>query len=669
MAAHETPPHRGVAFSVGDEEKPARPGGHLRKRSRWEMSRRQEAAQLPALVPPLRRMTVLKSGDVVVIWGEDEPSTVLNHDEVDGGASTGAGSDGSGAGGAARGPRVTSPRERVGSGDGAPEVPGADLGRPGSHCESRRFRVLVLARGDAGDTVPEQLPCHEDPEVYDSAGLARRLQELHERHTDLVHVADAWAIVGSIRLVEAWYLQLVIGREQVGDVAGHAVYRVTRTALLRVTHLRGKDPGPDEVKAIDLLKSVDLTKGCIYCRTYDLTQSLQANVVRAEDGDASDGGGVRFVGNDRFCWNTFMLQGLLAMHRRAARGHRMRNAWVQPMVFGFFDQRFIRTRSGERFSIALIARRSRHFAGTRFLRRGASVRGDVANEVETEQIVAQVTRSTLRQPRVVSSFVQVRGSIPLPWGHANLMAPKPDIVLGPRDPDYARTARHFDDLARRYGEPLVCLSLIKKREKKPKEQLLGSEYGLAVAHLNDEVRKHRGTPDSRERMRKEPLMYLTFDLLNFAKEASGVSEVLQALSGMCSDSLNHTGLFATRISPDGEPSEALLQTGVQRTSCIDSLDRTNMGQFALGREAIRRQVELLGIRVTAEGFSEIWVVLLDMFTQHGDAIARQYAGSAAMHKTGAEEAKGEASESGRVQAKIAGSARNAFTAVRRYYSK
>lgn len=34
----------------------------------------------------------------------------------------------------------------------------------------------------------------------------------------------------------------------------------------------------------------------------------------------------------------------------------------------------------------VIARRSRHYAGTRYLKRGTSVHGKVANDVEVEQV-------------------------------------------------------------------------------------------------------------------------------------------------------------------------------------------------------------------------------------------------------------------------------------------
>ena len=64
--------------------------------------------------------------------------------------------------------------------------------------------------------------------------------------------------------------------------------------------------------------------------------------------------------------------------------------------------------------MVLIARRSRYMAGPRYLKRGINEEGNVANFVETEQIVYNHNTSFDNKP-VMSSFIQVRGSIPLFW--------------------------------------------------------------------------------------------------------------------------------------------------------------------------------------------------------------------------------------------------------------
>jgi hypothetical protein len=83
--------------------------------------------------------------------------------------------------------------------------------------------------------------------------------------------------------------------------------------------------------------------------------------------------------------------------------------------------------------MAVIARRSRYFAGTRFLKRGVNEMGHVANEVETEQIVmtndSPLVHETEAPCSHVTSFVQLRGSIPLYWSQdISIIAPKPPII-------------------------------------------------------------------------------------------------------------------------------------------------------------------------------------------------------------------------------------------------
>ncbi len=55
-------------------------------------------------------------------------------------------------------------------------------------------------------------------------------------------------------------------------------------------------------------------------------------------------------------------------------------------------------------TVTVIARRSRHYAGTRYLKRGASDVGDVANDVEVEQVGRKPGRTGL-----TFNFIQCAG--------------------------------------------------------------------------------------------------------------------------------------------------------------------------------------------------------------------------------------------------------------------
>lgn len=84
---------------------------------------------------------------------------------------------------------------------------------------------------------------------------------------------------------------------------------------------------------------------------------------------------------------------------------------------------------GKILQVILISRRSRIFAGTRFLKRGLNEQGYVANDVETEQILYEPNNGHLIHEHF-SSFVQHRGSIPLFWAQdsSNNIIPKPPIT-------------------------------------------------------------------------------------------------------------------------------------------------------------------------------------------------------------------------------------------------
>ena len=88
--------------------------------------------------------------------------------------------------------------------------------------------------------------------------------------------------------------------------------------------------------------------------------------------------------------------------------------------------------------------------------------------------------------------------------------------------------------------------------------------------------------------------------------------------------------------PESDPSSRFYsnQRGVIRTNCIDCLDRTNVGQFCIGRMALDRQMDVLGLRIPSAQMGDVATTLREMWADHGDCIAQQYGGSGAMHKVG-----------------------------------
>ncbi|GME74459.1 unnamed protein product [[Candida] boidinii] len=320
-----------------------------------------------------------------------------------------------------------------------------------------------------------------------------------------------------------------------------------------------------------------------------------------------------FEFNERFVWNVSLLAPVFQSFERVY-------DWFQPIIHGFIDQAKISIFE-EQVYITIIGRRSHHFAGARFFKRGVNDTGDVANEVETEQVVSDMLTSSFHDagagfynnPRY-SSFVQHRGSIPLSWSQEtapNLRLTKPPIKMNLVDPFYTTSALHFDNLFKRYGAPVQILNLVKQREKTARESILEKEFEKCVSYLNEFL------PENKK------LEYVAWDMSRASKSRG--QDVIQWLEDYSEKTLEATGFFHNGKSL----LTTKLQVGVCRTNCIDCLDRTNTAQFVIGKRALGHQLYALGLIKSKylEYDSDAINILTEMFHDHGDTIALQYGGS------------------------------------------
>uniref|UniRef100_A0A183SLI0 SAC domain-containing protein n=1 Tax=Schistocephalus solidus TaxID=70667 RepID=A0A183SLI0_SCHSO len=317
----------------------------------------------------------------------------------------------------------------------------------------------------------------------------------------------------------------------------------------------------EEMRFLKLFQSIDLSGNFYFSYSYDLTNSLQRNL---EPCDLPSVLAFRLLPNDRFTWNFGLLPPRLN--------------WFVRLVHGFLKQAVFAC-CGMPITITLLARRSRFFAGTRFLKRGVNLTGDVANEVETEQIVADLSNSTLARARA-SSFTQLRGSVPLFWSQetTKLVVGKPPLEINVRLRPYCTAfGLHFANLIERFGAPIIVLNLMKQKEKRRFEQQLTEGYCRGIDYLN--------------------LVGFFFFV--------GVSRAI----------IHH------------------VHHGVIRVNCVDCLDRTNAGQYVIGHVVLAHQLRALGLLPeTGLTFSSALSRLLqDLYEEHGDTLALQYGGSCLVH--------------------------------------
>ncbi|KAL3708789.1 phosphatidylinositol-3,5-bisphosphate 5-phosphatase [Talaromyces marneffei ATCC 18224] len=370
---------------------------------------------------------------------------------------------------------------------------------------------------------------------------------------------------------------------------------------------------PEEARYIGILNNLDLSRSFYFSNSYGITRTLQRNISRErqslqEDPDKPP----VYDHNSMFVWNHHLLSPAVANLKSAY-------DWCLPIIHGYVDQSVLSV-YGRSVYITIIARRSRFFAGARFLKRGANDLGYVANDVETEQIVSEMTTTSFHSPGPklyanprYTSYVQHRGSIPLYWTQDSTgVSPKPDIELNLVDPFYSAAALHFDNLFERYGAPVYVLNLIKARERTPRESKLLKEFTNAINYLNQFL------PDDKK------IIYKAWDMSRASKSRD--QNVIDTLESIASDALPITGFFK---NGDDKESGLQLQDGVVRTNCIDCLDRTNAAQFVLGKKALGYQLHALGVieGTQIEYDTDAVNMFTNMWHDHGDTIAIQYGGS------------------------------------------
>ncbi|XVF35196.1 hypothetical protein REPUB_Repub18cG0124600 [Reevesia pubescens] len=542
------------------------------------------------------------------------------------------------------------------------------------------WRVLKIDRLD-----PSELNIREDSTTYTESECSELLRRIHEGNKStggLKFVTTCYGIVGFIRFLGPYYMLLITKRRQIGAICGHNVYAVSKSEMIPLPNSTVNSSiadSTDENRYKKLLCTVDLTKDFFFSYSYNVMRSLQKNLCSNEPGQV--------LYETMFVWNEFLTRGI--------RNHLQNTLWTVALVYGFFKQATLSV-SGRDFKLTLIARRSRHYAGTRYLKRGVNEKGRVANDVETEQIVFEEVPDGL--PTQITSIVQNRGSIPLFWSQeTSRLNIKPDIILSKKDQNYDATRLHFENLVKRYGNLIIILNLIKTQEKKPRESILRQEFANAIDFINKDLSE------------ENRLRFLHWDLHKHSR--SKATNVLLLLGKVAAYALMLTGFFYCRVTSGLRPEECIawpsseniddgdmspqkycnnvnedahrlegnysgditvangnhsvkpptFQKGVLRTNCIDCLDRTNVAQYAYGLAALGHQLHALGIKDTPKiDLSDpLADELMGFYERMGDTLAHQYGGSAAHNKIFSQR---------RGQWKAATQSQEFFRTLQRYYS-
>lgn len=396
-------------------------------------------------------------------------------------------------------------------------------------------------------------------------------------------------VIGVINLLGGPYLVLVTKKRKVGSINGQTIWQVVETEVISYSrallHLTEKQVYQNKIY-VSMVEQVLNTPNLYFSYSYDITHTLQRlhnttpEFLQMPLHERAD---------QRFLWNHFLLRELSnqpELHR-----------FCLPILHGFISINQC-SLNGNAFTWTIVSRRCCFRAGTRLFTRGVDLQGNVANFVETEQI--------LEFNGDKCSFVQTRGSIPLFWNQLpNLRyKPKPRININENHPE--AFSRHFDSQIFNYGKQ-VLINLIDHR---------GAEDVLEKAY-NDMV----------NRLGNTNIRYESFDFHAECRQMRW--ERLSILIDRLAHEQDEFGYFL--MTRDG--TLVSQQDGVFRTNCIDCLDRTNVVQSMLARRSLNRIMEKLGILRTGQRVEDqlgFEMLFKQVWADNADIISIEYSGTGAL---------------------------------------
>ncbi|XP_033492887.1 synaptojanin-1 isoform X2 [Epinephelus lanceolatus] len=393
-------------------------------------------------------------------------------------------------------------------------------------------------------------------------------------------IVDAYGILGVLRLnlgdSMLHSLVVVTGCSSVGKVQDSEVFRVTQTDFISLKN----DPA-DEDRIAEVRKVLNSGHFYFAWSATGVSMDLSLNAHRRTLEDTTD---------NRFFWNQ-------SLHLHLKHYGVNCDDWLLRLMCGGVEIRTIYA-GHKQAKACIFSRLSSERAGTRFNVRGTNDDGQVANFVETEQVIFLDDK--------VSSFIQIRGSIPLFWEQPGIQVGSHRVKLSRGfEANAPAFERHFTALRRLYGKQVI-INLLGSKEgehmlsKAFQSHLKASEHATAVKMVN-------------------------FDYHQNVK--GGKADKLHSvLKPYLSKFLEECGFFYY----SGEMGIAKTQGGTIRTNCLDCLDRTNSVQAFFALEMLPKQLEDMSLTEKPQLVARFQEVFRTMWSANGDSVSKIYAGTGAL---------------------------------------
>lgn len=418
------------------------------------------------------------------------------------------------------------------------------------------------------------------------------------------------AIFGFYDFLSGSYVALVVESEKfvsAGNIDIREAKKILVVPLFRNGRMLSNEKQNDENTYLQLLHSAISQHQFYFSTSYDITHSQQ-RIAQLTPRQLSEPLWSR--ANNKFFWNREVVLDMIACQA---------DDWIVPFMSAYIEYRPGCEADSDKFGILFISRRSRFRQGCRFTKRGLDDLGHAANYVETEQVL-------LFPDGKITSFIQIRGSIPVAWCSPVHMRYDPAVTIDSDPKAVTWCAKHMDDITNDHSQSsdfkIICVNLI---DHKKDQNKLGIAFETMIQAVNEKV-----TP---------PVQYIWFDFHAECKKKGKWSNLSKLLQMIEADILKHE--FFCKM-PNGAVTS--WQKGIIRTNCMDNLDRTNVVQSIFARRSLLQQLNKTSDNVLATPFPKLEAIYKTIWVNNANAMSLLYAGTGALKvdftKTGKRTIKG-----------------------------
>lgn len=413
------------------------------------------------------------------------------------------------------------------------------------------------------------------------------------------------AIFGFYDLLGGSYVALVVESESYVDMKQINIRKAKKilvVPLFRNGRLLSDTKQSDEDRYLQLLHLSFADHNFFFSFTTDVTLTQQS-LARFQPKQLADPAWTR--ADNRFFWNHDLILDLITNEAEE---------WIVPFMSAYVELRPDCTVEDITFSMLFISRRSRYRQGYRFIKRGLDDNGHAANFVETEQIL-------LFKDGRITSYVQIRGSIPVQWCSPVHMRYDPIVYIDENKAKSAQMAeRHIQDILNQYSDPSTGKSgcvFINLVDNKKDQGRLGVAFKEVIDAVSPKV--------------QHPLNYIWFDFHHECKQKGKWNNLSKLV--LKADALFQGQKYFSKLA-NGQVTS--WQCGVIRTNCMDNLDRTNVVQSLFARRSLILQVgkatavDMNGAGALATPWKNFEKLFKTMWVNNANSMSLSYSGTGAL---------------------------------------